>query len=131
MLAMRRAVVLAVLALLVLPTTASAQGIISSLSVNPSQVRDGAPASGTVNLAFPELEPVTVLLFSSDPGVASVPPSVVIPPGATSADFTISTNAAAPPTIVQIMAAVQNVPRTANSRSTRRPRAARRWPPCP
>ena len=55
MLAMRRAVVLAVLALLVLPTTASAQGIISSLSVNPSQVRDGAPASGTVNLAFPEL----------------------------------------------------------------------------
>ncbi len=43
-----------------------------------------------------------------------MPPSVVIPPGATSADFTISTNAAAPPTIVQIMAAVQNVPRTAN-----------------
>ena len=114
MLAMRRAVVLAVLALLVLPTTASAQGIISSLSVNPSQVRDGAPASGTVNLAFPELVPVTVRLFSSDPGVASVPATAVVPAGSASVDFTISTNAAAPPTIVQIMAAVQNVPRTAN-----------------
>ena len=112
--AMRRAVVLAVLALLVLPTTASAQGIISSLSVNPSQVRDGAPASGTVNLAFPELVPVTVRLFSSDPGVASVPATAVVPAGSASVDFTISTNAAAPPTIVQIMAAVQNVPRTAN-----------------
>ena len=37
-----------------------------------------------------------------------------MPAGASSVTFTISTNAAAPPTIVQIMAAVQNVPRTAN-----------------
>ena len=77
-------------------------------------VRDGAPAQGTVNLAFPELTPVTVLLFSSDPGVASVPATAIVPAGASSVTFTISTNAAAPPTIVQIMAAVQNVPRTAN-----------------
>ena len=77
-------------------------------------MRNGAPAQGTVNLAFPELAPVRVKLFSSDPGVASVPATAVVPAGSAGVDFTISTNAAAPPTIVQIMAAVQNVPRTAN-----------------
>ena len=115
---MRRAALLttlsATIGLLALPAVAPAQGIISSLSVEPSMVRDGAPAQGTVNLAFPELTPVTVLLFSSDPDVASVPATAVVPAGASSVTFTISTNAAAPPTIVQIMAAVQNVPRTAN-----------------
>jgi hypothetical protein len=55
-----------------------------------------------------------VLLFSSDPNVASVPATVIVPAGATSADFTIASNAAAPEEIVQIMAAVGNVPRTAN-----------------
>ena len=64
---MRRAVVLAVLTLLALPATASAQGIISSLSVNPSQVRDGASAQGTVNLAFPDLQPVTALRSAAIP----------------------------------------------------------------
>ena len=115
---MRRAALLATLSatigLLALPAVAPAQGIISSLSVNPSMVRDGAPAQGTVNLAFPEAVPVTVRLFSSDPGVASVPATAIVPAGSASVSFTISTNAAAPPTIVQIMAAVQNVPRTAN-----------------
>ena len=115
---MRRAALLttlsATIGLLALPAVAPAQGIISSLSVEPSMVRDGAPAQGTVNLAFPELTPVTVLLFSSDPDVASVPATAVVPAGASSVTFTISTNAAAPPTIVQIMVAVQNVPRTAN-----------------
>ncbi len=111
---MRRVVLVATLALLALPATASAQGIISSLSVNPSMVRDGAPAEGTVNLAFPELVPVTARLFSSDPDVASVPATTVIPAGSTSASFTISTNAAAPATIVQIRAAVSNVLRSQN-----------------
>jgi hypothetical protein len=77
-------------------------------------VRDGASATGTVSLAFPDPAPTTVLLFSSDPSVASVPATATVPAGAISVDFTISTNAAAPDTIVQIMAAVGNVPRTAN-----------------
>ena len=112
---MRRLVLLSVLSvLLVVPSTASAAGSISSLSVSPSMVRDGAPAQGTVTLAFPDFSPTTVLLFSGSPGVASVPPSIVVPAGATTGTFTISTNAAAPAEIVQIMAAVQNVPRTAN-----------------
>ena len=55
-----------------------------------------------------------MLLFSGDPSVATVPASVVVPAGAQTATFPISTNAAAPPTIVQITAWVGNTPRSAN-----------------
>ena len=97
-----------------LPGVASAAGSISALSVSPDQVRDGASSVGTVSLAFPDPAPTTVLLFSGDRSVATVPATAVVPAGATSASFPIATNAAAPPTIVQLTAAVQNVPRTAN-----------------
>ena len=43
-----------------------------------------------------------------------MPATVVVPPGATSATFPISSNAAAPPTGVQITAAVGNAIRSAN-----------------
>jgi hypothetical protein len=112
---MRRLTLLLTLSfVLVFPGVASAAGVISSLSVSPDSVRDGASSVGTVELAFPDPAPTTALLFSGDPSVATVPATVVVPAGATSASFPIATNAAAPPTIVQIMAAVQNVPRTAN-----------------
>jgi hypothetical protein len=114
---MRRLAVLATLgamtAFLMPPTPAQAQGTISALDVSPSSVRDGASAQGTVTL-IPDGTATTVLLFSSDPTVAAVPSSVVAPPGQSTVGFTITTNATAPPTIVQITAAIQNVPRTAN-----------------
>jgi hypothetical protein len=113
---MRRPGVLSSLAamtmMLILPAPAEA-GIIGSLSVSPSLVQGGASAQGTVTLV-PDGTSTTVVLFSSDPSVATVPASVVAPPGVSSVTFTIATNAAAPPTIVTITAAVQNVPRTAN-----------------
>jgi hypothetical protein len=99
---------------LVFPIASHADGIISALSLSPDTVRAGAPSVGTVSLAFPDAAPTTALLFSSDTTVASVPPSVVIPAGSTAASFTITTNASAPPTIVQLTAAIGNVPRTAN-----------------
>ena len=52
---MRRVLVLAVTAaaaLLVMASSASAAGTISSLSVSPDSVRDGAASQGTVTLAF-------------------------------------------------------------------------------
>lgn len=113
---MRRIALLAlslILSAVAVPAGAQAEGIISSLSISPSSVRDGASAQGTVTL-LPDSTPTTVLLFSSDPSVATVPPSVIAPGGQSSVNFTITTNAAAPPTIVQITAAVQNIPRTAN-----------------
>jgi len=104
----------AMAAMLALPTGALAAGSISALSVDPSQVRDGATATGTVTLAFPDPDATNVLLFSGDTSVATVPSSVVVPAGSQSATFPISTNAAAPPTIVQITAWVGNTPRSAN-----------------
>ena len=115
---MRRLVLLVALsataALLALPTGALAAGSISGLSVDPSQVSGGATSTGTVTLAFPDPGPTNVLLFSSDTSVATVPSSVTVPAGAQSATFPISTNAAAPPTIVQITAWTGNTPRSAN-----------------
>jgi hypothetical protein len=115
---MRRICVLAAISatavLLLLPGGASAAGSISSLSVDPSQVRDGATATGTVTLAFPDPETTNVLLFSSDTSIATVPASVTVPAGSQTATFPISTNAAAPPTIVQITAWTGNTPRSAS-----------------
>jgi hypothetical protein len=115
---MRRFVVLAMLStiggLVVLPGIASATAIISSLDVSPSTVQGGAPSQGTVTLVPLDASPTTVLLFSSNPAVASVPASVVAPAGQTAITFTIATNATAPPTIVQITASIQNVPRMAS-----------------
>src|SRR3954447_6910908 len=108
------ATVAATAAVLLLPSGSSAAGAISSLSVDPSMVRDGATATGTVTLAFADAESTTVLLFSSDTSVATVPSQIVVPPGVETATFPITTNAAAPDTIVQITAWVGNTPRSAN-----------------
>ncbi len=114
---MRRPAVLAVCStlalLLALPAVASASSI-SSLSLSPDSVRGGASSQGTVTTAFADVVPTTVRLFSGNTSVATVPATAVVPAGATSVTFTIATNAAAPPEIVQIMAAIDNVPRTAN-----------------
>src|SRR5690349_11036683 len=99
---MRRIVVLATLlattVLVALPGAATGTGIIASISVSPYNVRDGAPSQGTVTL-IPDTTPTTILLFSSDPGAATVPASVVAPAGVSSVTFPIATSAAAPPTI--------------------------------
>jgi hypothetical protein len=108
------AALLAMAALLALPAGALAAGSISALSVDPSMVRDGATATGTVTLAFPDAADTTVQVFSGDTSVATVPATVIVPAGAQTASFPISTNAAAPPTIVQITAWTGNTPRSAS-----------------
>jgi hypothetical protein len=108
------AAVSAIAVVLLLPSGAPAAGSISSVSVSPDSVRDGASSQGTVTLAFADTEPTKILLFSSDTSVATVPASVTAPPGVTTATFTISTNAAAPPSNVTITAWVGNTPRSAN-----------------
>ncbi len=102
-------------AILGIPTSALAAGSIGALTINPDTVRDGASTTGTVSLAFADPDPTVVRFFSSDPSVAQVPVSITIPAGQTTGTFTITTNAAAPPTIVQIMGATpDNISRTHN-----------------
>src|SRR3954447_22992897 len=106
---MRRALLLAAMVIaatvVVLPGTGQAS-FISSLSVSPDQVRDGASSTGTVTTGFADGVPATVRLFSADPWVAAVPATVVVPAGSGSAAFTITTNAAAPEPFVTITAAI-------------------------
>jgi hypothetical protein len=96
----------------------------------PDSVRGGASSQGTVTTAFADVVLTTVRLFSGDTSVATMPATVVVPAGATSVTFPIATNAPAPPTIVQLVAAIDNVPRTANL-SVNAAMPARRWPRSP
>jgi hypothetical protein len=115
----RRLCILATLSALCLvlavPSGAVAAGSIGALSLLPDTVRAGESSQGTVDLAFADPQPTVVRLFSFDTSAAMVPVSITVPAGATTATFTITTNAAAPPTIVQIMAATSdNISRTQN-----------------
>ncbi len=102
-------------ALTMIPTSAMAAGSIGALSINPDSVRAGESTTGTVDLGFADPQPTVVRFFSSDPSVAQVPTSITIPAGQTTGMFTVTSNAAAPPTIVQIMAATaDNISRTYN-----------------
>jgi len=65
---------------------------LSAFSVSPTSVAGGSSALGTVTL--PSAAPsggTVVTLASNQPGAASVPASVTVPAGATSATFTITT----------------------------------------
>ena len=89
---------------------------LSSLTLNPSSVIGGAQSStGRVTLSSPApAGGVTVMLSSSNPGVANVPSSVVVPAGATTATFTVRTSAVLISTSVTISASYNSATQTAS-----------------
>jgi len=79
--------------------------VLSALTLNPSSVTGGAPATGTLTLGSPA--PAGGLVFSlssSIPSVAMVPASVTVPAGSATANFMITTAAVSFLTNVQISA---------------------------
>jgi len=64
---------------------------LSGLSLNPATVIGGTSSTGTVTLSGTALPGGTVVSLSSSSADATVPPSVTIPAGQSSATFTIST----------------------------------------
>ncbi len=83
---------------------------LSLLSLNPTSVIGGSSSTGTVTLnAAAPAGGVTIPLSSSDPAVATVPVSVTVPAGATSANFTVYTNSVTTSTSVTIFAANYSV----------------------
>lgn len=65
---------------------------LSALTVNPTSVTGGNPSTGTVTLSSVAPAGGTVVSLSSNqPGAASVPASVTVPAGVTSANFTVTT----------------------------------------
>jgi hypothetical protein len=87
---------------------------LSSLTLNPTSVSGGSTSQGTVTLtgAAPTGGSV-VTLASSNTTIASVPASVTIPAGASSATFTVATTAVSIPTNVVISAVYAGVSRSA------------------
>ncbi len=78
---------------------------LTALAVSPSSVTAGTSSTGTVSLGSPApTGGVTVTLGSSLPGSASVPDTVVVPTGATSATFPVSTSPDSGTTTVQLSA---------------------------
>jgi hypothetical protein len=72
----------------------SASAALSALSVSPTDVVGGDPATGTVTLsAAAPAGGVVVALSSDNTAAATVPASVTVPAGATSATFPVTTNA--------------------------------------
>ncbi len=87
---------------------------LSSLTLNPSTVVGGQSSTGTVTLTAPaQSGGFTVQLSSSNPSVASVPSSVTVPQGQTSANFTVSTTQVSSQTQVTITASAGGVTRQA------------------
>jgi len=86
----------------------------SALSLNPTSVRGGTISTGTVTLSRASATATTVTLRSSNANRASVPASVTIPAGVTSATFTITTTATGANRTVTITATSLGLSRSAN-----------------
>src|SRR5262249_25925535 len=75
----------------------------TSLTLNPtSTVGAGGSSFGTVTVASPPSTDLTLQVTSSNPGVASVPNSVMIPAGVTTGGFNIFTTSVNVQTVVTI-----------------------------
>ena len=90
------------------------RGNVPSLGVSPSSVAGGSASTGTVKLSGPAPSGGAVVsLSSSNTSVASVPASVTVGSGATSATFAITTSAVTVSTLVTVSASYAGVTRTA------------------
>jgi hypothetical protein len=87
---------------------------LTSLTLNPTSGNGGSPTTGSVTLSGSALTGGAIVSLSSDkPAVATVPASVTIPAGATSATFTVTTLAVTASTPVNISASYAGVTHTA------------------
>ena len=70
----------------------AATGTVTGLSLNPSSITGGQPATGTITLASAAGSGGVSIGLSSSLASASVPASVTVPAGSTSATFTVTTS---------------------------------------
>ena len=87
---------------------------LASLTLNPANVIGGQSSAGTVTLTAPAPAGGAQVFLSSSNGAARVPTSVTIPPGATSATFTVNTSPVLISTSATISATYNGSTRTAS-----------------
>jgi len=96
------------------PPPPPAPASLSTVSLTPSSVTGGSPSSGTITLtSAAPAGGIAVGLTSSNTGAATVPASVNVSAGATSASFAVTTASVATTTSVTITATQGTVTRTA------------------
>jgi hypothetical protein len=90
--------------------------IVSSLTLNPTSVIGGplGASTGTVTLNGPAPAGGAHVLLSSNNAAASVPSSVTVPAGATTATFTVTTNVVVLSTTATISASYNSTTKSAN-----------------
>jgi hypothetical protein len=86
---------------------------LSSLTLNPASVAGGSSSQGTVTISAASSSPTTVSLASSSAPSVTVPPSVTIPAGATSASFTVNTTSVSSSASTTITASLNGLSRSA------------------
>lgn len=94
---------------------------ITALSLNPTTVTAGATSTGTVTLNIPAPSGGTVVTLSSNNAAATVPPSVTVPEGSNTAQFTVNTHQPASTQICQITGSAGGQNRSANLTVNRAP----------
>ncbi len=96
-----------------LTVTPPPQPTVSSLTLSPTGVIGGTPSTGTVTLSGPAPAGGAQIALSSNNGAASVPSSVIVPAGATSATFRVNTSIVLITTSATISASYNGTSRTA------------------
>jgi hypothetical protein len=88
---------------------------LSSLKFVPTSVIAGASSTGTVALTAPAASDISVSLTvtGGSAGVSSIPPSVIVPAGSSSADFTLVTANVSTKTTVTVSAVANGITKTA------------------
>jgi len=99
----------------------AASAALATLSLNPTSVTGGTPATGTVTLTAPAPSGgVIVALNSTKPSLASVPASILVAAGTTSKSFTVTTVSTKRNATATISASYAGVTKTATISVTRK-----------
>jgi hypothetical protein len=94
---------------------------LSAITLNPTSVKGGLTSTGIVTLSAPAPSGGAVItLLSSNPNVATVPASIIVPAGATSAGFSVTTSRVTRLTSVVISATYNNTTLSATLKVTRK-----------
>ena len=90
------------------------QSVLMGIGVNPANVTGGSSSTGTVTISpAAPAGGATVTLNNSQPAVATLPPSITVPAGQTSATFTVGTQPVSSSFTVVITAALGGESRSA------------------
>jgi hypothetical protein len=97
----------------VIPQTAPPPAQLSTIDLNPTTVEGGTSSAGTVVTDVSATDGAVISLSSSNPAVASVPPTTTVPPNGFAGTFEVTTSAVSATTTATITATYNGSSRSA------------------